>query len=98
MQSYIKDLRRRHVQIDQIRRESGRSGRIGVTYRKPRDMTIQRGRYRHRIRRRETPSRLRARAQGFEKAAVRTWKRLKKLEREIVAKQQKKLAKQRKQK
>jgi len=52
----------------------------------------------HRIRRRETPSRLRARAQGFEKAAVRTWKRLKQLEREIVAKQQKKLAKSRRQK
>jgi hypothetical protein len=79
-ETLTKDLRRRHVRIDQIHRENDRSGRIGVTYQSSRSRDVSvfgRGRSFRRYRRRETVSGLEARVRGLVRMTVRARKRLK---------------------
>ena len=87
----VKDLRRRHVVIDNIRRVDQRDGRVGVTYRSPRDGSalVGRGRYRRR-RKRETVSALQAHLRGLDARAKRTRKRLKLLQQKMKKKSMKK--------
>ena len=75
----VKDLRRRHVNIDNIHRVSGH-GQIGVQYREPRHV-----RYRMSRRRPNTVASLRAMAERLERKAVRTRKKAKTLERKLAA-------------
>jgi len=93
----VKDLRRRHVRIDQIHRESDR-GRIGVTWDSPGIRLGRHRRVRFRKRRRETPSWLRQYARKLDGMAARVRKRLKKVEQKLAAKKQKLKKKQRKRK
>lgn len=82
----VKDLRRRHVIIDNIRRVD--DGRVGVTYRNPR-VLVGRGRYRRR-RKRETVSALQAHLRGLDARAKRARKRLRLLKQKAMKKAMKK--------
>jgi hypothetical protein len=83
----LKDLRRRHVDVSDIRRIKKRSGQVGVEYastysgvHKDRRLIMRNGRY-YRRPRTLTLSALRTRAASLERRAVRMWKTVKTMER-----------------
>ena len=85
----IKELRRRHVKIDVIRRTNSTEGWIGVSYEEtPMRRRPHRGRYRHH--RPPTPKRLRERAAMLERHAKRMRKSARVLQRKLTEKKHRK--------